>query len=191
MRTDLMLEIADMLDNLTPEERRHFNMGTWCGTSACTIGWACLKLESVRQAGLGIFNWRYRVDRETGAAVGMELDMSYAAKDVKEPGCPAALDKDGHVLEEYHAVSKVLEIGGLQGLENWSNGVEESLNDVHLSHALFDPGSYPGCTVDITPEDVSKRIREAVAHYDPSYGQSSTSDGSTTSASSIDSSSSA
>lgn len=46
MKRKLLLRIADMLDALTPAERRHFDMTTWhnrCGTAGCAIGFAAIK----------------------------------------------------------------------------------------------------------------------------------------------------
>ena len=48
MKTKKLLKVADMLDNLTPEEAGKFNMESWnsegdCGTTFCAIGWAAHK----------------------------------------------------------------------------------------------------------------------------------------------------
>jgi hypothetical protein len=186
MRTDLMLEIAGVLDNLSPEERENFNMGNWCGTSACAIGWACLKLESVRKAGLAIFNYR-TVD--VAKQFGKPLPFDKAILNVGDYGAPYAC-VGNTVLSAYDAVEHVLDIKGLVGLDVWNAPpVVKGIDQVGLSVALFNHNWYVSSFVE--PWEVSKRIREAVAHYDPSHGQSSTSDGSTTSASSIESSSSA
>jgi hypothetical protein len=50
MKINALLKIADMLDNLSPEEIPQFDMRYWdshfpgeCRTSACAIGWAFKK----------------------------------------------------------------------------------------------------------------------------------------------------
>lgn len=189
MRSDLLLEIADMLDNLTPEERAHFNMGNWCGTTACAIGWACVKLESVRKAGLAIYHYRTVDVARRLVAMGdtNPLPIDQAVLDVTVHGSPYTL-VGRKLLESYKAIDHVLDIVRLKGLSRW--GDEQfpyPFEMVPLSDALFGHNAYQ--EYKIPPETVSKRIREAVAHYDPTYAppvqsfRSSVDQSSTTSAS--------
>lgn len=181
MRTDLLLEIADMLDNLTPEERRHFNMNNWCGTSACAIGFACVKLKSVRKAGLRILGWNDVSKFPNKPDQIREKMEEFARKDIGGPGSPWAYDYYNRcLLSEHQAIGHVLGMEGYKGLDRWRDAYGHLVHDhiPTLSEALFGSKSYY-CKdgKGVQPEQVSARIREAVAYY----GQSSTTSASTTS----------